>query len=414
MNLPSDPNPGTHRLPRVGLVGVTGWGASHLKSIQMLVDGGLAEWGAVTIVNPQEAEEAVSRFRESRVPIYSDFNDMLAQEAGRLDWVSIPTGHGWHFSMARDCLLHNLHVYVEKPLATTLQDVRELRRLEKERGLRIAVGFQHVFQGIFRQVKDEILNGEIGDLVAMRCLAMWPRSVSYYQRNSWAGKLHDGRHWILDSPLGNALSHSINLMLFLAGEQMDTSALPISVSAELYRAKSIENYDTVWTQARTAKGANLQATLTHSSLARFDPEIVLIGTRGKMILRPQGDQVIIKEKEVRVLRGCPEEVGIPIALHHANQYFAGLSAPVCNSAMAEATSMWINAAQECGPPTKIPQEQIVSLNNSGEIFECVLDLEYWSHRTHYEGKSFHALGLPWANSPKLVYLNGYGGYSASM
>ena len=53
----------------------------------------------------------------------------------------------------------------------------------------------------------------------------------------------DGR-WVMDSPAANALSHFLQLPLYLLGPSMNQAATPVKVEAELYRANSIENYDT--------------------------------------------------------------------------------------------------------------------------------------------------------------------------
>jgi hypothetical protein len=56
----------------------------------------------------------------------------------------------------------------------------------------------------------------------------------------------------MDSPASNALAHFLHLSLFFLGAGFHESAQPTSVSAELYRANRIENYDT----------CNLQFTVT--------------------------------------------------------------------------------------------------------------------------------------------------------
>ena len=79
---------------RVGLIGVTGYGYDHFKCLTDLVEQGRVEWGAVTIINPEEAKEQIETFESLGVPIYADYRQMLELEGRNLDWVCIPTGIG--------------------------------------------------------------------------------------------------------------------------------------------------------------------------------------------------------------------------------------------------------------------------------------------------------------------------------
>jgi hypothetical protein len=80
----------------------------------------------------------------------------------------------------------------------------------------------------------------------MKALCLWPRNRAYYHRNTWAGKkrLENGS-WVLDSPASNAMAHFLHNLFFLAGPDFASSVGLKSVTAELYRANSIQNFDTV-------------------------------------------------------------------------------------------------------------------------------------------------------------------------
>jgi hypothetical protein len=68
------------------------------------------------------------------------------------------------------------------------------------------------------------------------------KSDAYYQRSFWSGRIKDDNgNWILDSVASNATAHYIHNMFYVLGNEVDKSAVPVEVAAELYRANNIEN-----------------------------------------------------------------------------------------------------------------------------------------------------------------------------
>jgi predicted dehydrogenase len=61
-----------------------------------------------------------------RARIYEDHASLLLREAGRLDFVDIATPPSEHARIARAALARGLHVFCEKPVATTPEDARAM------------------------------------------------------------------------------------------------------------------------------------------------------------------------------------------------------------------------------------------------------------------------------------------------
>ena len=156
---------------RVGLIGVTGYAHDYFRSLNALVAQGRIVWGAVTIINPDEAKEQIAILDALGVPIYQDYQLMLESEKCALDWVCIPTGIGSHTRMTIDSLNLGLQVLVEKPLAPTLQDVAAIQAAERASGVSVAVGFQHksYWRAVYRLVKirNPAVRADVGKLLAL-------------------------------------------------------------------------------------------------------------------------------------------------------------------------------------------------------------------------------------------------------
>src|SRR5690606_34582742 len=100
-------------------------------------------------------------------------------------------------------------------------------------------------------------SGAFGKPKRLRTIVLWPRSDRYYARG-WAGKLRDqAGNLVMDSVANNATAHYIHNMFYVLGRATDESARPARVTAELYRANRIENYDTAAMRVHTEDGVEL-------------------------------------------------------------------------------------------------------------------------------------------------------------
>ena len=386
---------------RVGLIGVTGYAHAYFDCLNALAKQGRVTLRAVTIINPQDAVEQIATLNKLGVPIYEDYRAMLDAEKLNLDWVCIPTGIGFHTQMTIDCLKLGLQVLVEKPLAPTLQDVEAIQAAERETGITVGVGFQHSYLDQTWEIKKRLLSGEIGELQRVDCIGLWPRSRHYYARNEWSGHLHDGESWILDSPLHNGLSHMANLILFWLGDQLEGRAEPSRISAELYRCKPIESFDTVRTVARMENGMEAAVILSHGCMHRVDPEIVVTGSEGTFSWRFCGTHTFRSNGKRSVMKS-PGQLEIRDLMFDAiTDHVGGKTTRLCTTEQAKGTCKWVNAVHDICPIQEISPEFRLSVeDDSKEEFDAIEDLEYFAMRAFRENKSFAEVGAPWAIDPR--------------
>ena len=111
---------------RVGLVGCGGFARFAVGQYRTLPGVSIE---AVADVNPAAAERTAADLDAAVLPAA----EVLTHPA--LDLVYIATPPACHFEQAAAALTSGRHVLVEKPLATSLDQARELERLAAERGL---------------------------------------------------------------------------------------------------------------------------------------------------------------------------------------------------------------------------------------------------------------------------------------
>jgi len=268
---------------RFVVIGLGGYAAVHLEAVAWLAQQGLAQLtGVIAIAFDRDRfPERVAALQAAGVRLFDSIDDFFNAGAPA-DVLTVPIGIHQHVPVSAVALAAGLHVYCEKPLAATVQEVDQLIASRNSAARKIAVGFQHLYSNAIQQLKARLFSGRLGRVQSITLLCSWPRSEQYYLRNEWAGKLRVGQHWVLDSPANNAHSHYLLNALYLASGQRAAAAIPVRLRAELYRAYPIESCDTVQMKFTTAEGVDVHVLFTHAAGRELGPQMKLICERGKV------------------------------------------------------------------------------------------------------------------------------------
>lgn len=392
---------------RIALIGVTGFATVHLEMIRDGQNRGLAQLAAATIINPDEAPETFKELSESGVQIFQDYREMLKAMCGKIDLCFIPTGIHLHAPMTIAALEAGAHVFVEKPAAATVQEVDAMQAAAKQAERFVAVGYQHMYAQETFAIKQAILSGRIGRLRSIKCLGLWPRPQSYYERNNWAGRLRLRDQWLLDSPFNNALSHQLNLMCFLAGETLETSAQVVEIEAELYRARDIESPDTASLRGLTPNGASVYFFGTHCSRYKQDPIIHIIGERGRIEWDFAETRIMPDGGPTETITNQPiPEVRMNM-MDTLASLCAGRNAFICDLSIARAQTLMTNGAHESAPVLPIPTEFIEHEESEGEHWRIVRDIEALLQQCFDREKLLSQTDCPWGRPSEKVELSNY-------
>lgn len=128
-----------HRKVRLAVVGIGNRGWQIMRAFD---DTGLIEFVAAAEVDPEGPHCVEPRARLGSAPVYRDFREMLAKEDKNIDAVAIATPDFAHFPVAMACMRAGKHVFVEKPLAHTFQEVEDLITAERATGVVTQMGNQ--------------------------------------------------------------------------------------------------------------------------------------------------------------------------------------------------------------------------------------------------------------------------------
>lgn len=262
----------------VGLIGVGGFGASHLKVLQQLEAKGLVRLLCVADPDRERLMETRRKLESAGVRWHRDYLSLLEQEP-EINAVAIAAPIHLHFEITAAAIARELFVYLEKPPVPLIQQLRELITMDV--GKRVAVGFQLVNSSAVQQLKLWRAQGALGEIESIRVHGSSPRSPDYYARTPWAGKMvFDGKP-VFDGPATNALSHWLHNIMYLGAERVGEFTLPVTIQAEMYRAKPIESYDTICLRGRLESGVNFHYTVTHAAETSLPCRLEIIGSKGK-------------------------------------------------------------------------------------------------------------------------------------
>jgi predicted dehydrogenase/threonine dehydrogenase-like Zn-dependent dehydrogenase len=198
-------------------------GAKSDLKIALVGAGNLARWAHLPSIAklPNVSLHAVCSSSGARGNTYArrfgaayfcaDYRQIL--DDPQVDVVMVLSRNQHHFSQAHEALMAGKHVFVEKPMALTEAECRELYNAVAITGNQLTVGFNRRFAPFYKELKQS-LSGRTGPAV-IDCRVSSP-GIS-------------GSYWMADPSIGGAIIgeavHFVDLMYWLLESE------PINVSA---------------------------------------------------------------------------------------------------------------------------------------------------------------------------------------
>ncbi|MFL6230759.1 MAG: Gfo/Idh/MocA family protein [Pyrinomonadaceae bacterium] len=162
-----------------------------------------------------------------RAVLYDDWVALLEKSDAEALVVCLP--NALHAAAARAAFAHGLHVYLEKPLATNLDEGREVLAAWRRSGRVGMVGFNYRRNRLYASVRQHVLATRLGELVAARTIFSTSEGAEDSRRGApaWKRERATGGGALLD--LG---SHHVDLLRFIFGQEV------CEVSAEVWSRRA--------------------------------------------------------------------------------------------------------------------------------------------------------------------------------
>ena len=179
----------------VGLAGLGYWGPNLARNFGDLPDSRLA-W----LCDLDEERRAAFAARYPTAKTTDRFEDLL--EDPELDAVVVATPVVTHHELAREALLADKHVFVEKPMALAAADAEELVELAEERERVLMPGHLLLYHPGVAKLKELVDSGDLGRILYV-----------YGNRQNFGQIRRD------ENALGSLGAHDLSVILHLIGEE---------------------------------------------------------------------------------------------------------------------------------------------------------------------------------------------------
>ena len=193
----------------VGCGGMAGAHAWNLKSVPEAEVVGLCD---IKRENLEKYHKEKMDGKES-IRLYDSIEQMFKDPPKDLRGVVLVTPHATHFPQAMACLEHGYDVLVEKPMVTSSDHARQLKKQIEKTGRHLQVAFQAPYSQEFAYIREVLQKGGLGELqtITAHSCQGWKGAVAGRWRQapaiSGGGQMYDtGAHlfnaiaWLVDRP----------------------------------------------------------------------------------------------------------------------------------------------------------------------------------------------------------------------
>ena len=214
---------------KYGVIGLGWFGEKHLEALSGLPN---VELYSLCTRNPARLAEVGKTFGVSQ--LHTDYHRMLADP--NLDAVSVVTMWDQHAAPTLAALQAGKHVFLEKPMASSIADCDAIVDAAKKADGSFMVGHICRFNPRYAAAKAEIAAGKIGKIVSIYARRNLPAFVGAQVLGKIGPIIGDG-------------VHDTDLMLWYTGAKV------VTAYAQTLSIRGLKNPDLGWTMYRFDSGA---------------------------------------------------------------------------------------------------------------------------------------------------------------
>ena len=237
---------------RIGIIGLGYWGPNLARA--------LASTPGCELAYACDLDEGNRARIEGRYPgtVLTDrFDDLLEDDT--LDAIVVATGAPSHHAIGMRVLEAGKHALIEKPLALTVADARELVETADAKGRVLMVGHLLRFHPVFQQLQATTESGALGRMLYL-----------------YTNRLNFGKVRADENALWSLAPHDISLALALAGERPEE----VSARGEAFLREGVE--DVVFGYLHFPSGL-----VAHLHVSWLDPhksrKLTVVGSEGMAV-----------------------------------------------------------------------------------------------------------------------------------
>ncbi len=250
---------------KTGIIGTGKVGHLHATA---LASNPKSEFTAVLGRGPEKTKAFADKYG---VAAYTDIDSFVAESG--VEAACVCTPHPAHRDPSVKAALGGMHVLVEKPLASSLEDCDAMIAAADQAGVKLGMVCQRRYYEPCLRIRNAIDDGKLGaPILGLVTMFGW-RDQAYYDSDPWRGK------WMEEGGgvLVNQAVHQLDLLLWYMGPVAEVSAYWGNLSHP-----SIEVEDTAVASIKFKSGALGQIVASNSYNPAIHCKVSVLGSNGAM------------------------------------------------------------------------------------------------------------------------------------
>ena len=199
----TDLNAPIDRQARIACIGVGMIGHVHARIADQIEDCKL-----VAVCSTDPAKEKLAQAYHAN--FYADYEEMIEKET--LDGVIISLPNELHEPVGCACAERGIHLFMEKPIAPTIEEADRLVDTVKKNNVQLLVGHHRRFNPHVESARDIIQGGQLGRLVGVTVIWATKKPDDYFEQGPWRKEKGGG------GPVLINLIHEIDNLRYICGE----------------------------------------------------------------------------------------------------------------------------------------------------------------------------------------------------
>jgi predicted dehydrogenase len=229
-----------NRKLRMGMVG-GGKGAfiGAVHRIAANMDGMIELVCGALSTSPEKADESGKMLFLPSNRSYHSYEDMIKEESllpadERMDFLTIVTPNHAHFGPAIMALEHGFHVVIDKPIAFTLDEAKQLKKKVEETGLLLLLTHTYAGYPMVKQAKNMVKNGELGRIrkILVEYPQGWLSRLSEKDGNAQAAWRTDPARSGKSGCMGDIGTHAAHLAEYISGLKITHLCADLNIVVE--------------------------------------------------------------------------------------------------------------------------------------------------------------------------------------
>ncbi|MEO7531303.1 MAG: Gfo/Idh/MocA family oxidoreductase [Sediminibacterium sp.] len=194
--------------------------------------------GALSI-NPEVAKASGEMLFIHPDRTYLTFDEMITKESKlpadqRMDFVTIVTPNFAHFAPAMMALDNGFHVVIEKPMAFTLEEAKQLKQKVAETGLILCLTHTYAGYPMVKQAKAMVAEGVLGKLrkIWVEYPQGWLSKLTEREGNAQAAWRTDPKKSGKSGCMGDIGTHAAHLAEYISGAHISHLCAALNIMVD--------------------------------------------------------------------------------------------------------------------------------------------------------------------------------------